>query len=71
MWRLAPVGMLLVALSGCGGGAQELLETANFEVVQNNREHAIALYREVPKKYPDSPQARTAEARLKELEKGG
>ena len=61
----------LLACGACSGsnGAQQL-ETAQFEEKQNNREHAIQLYEEIVKKYPDSPQAKTAAERLTAL-KGG
>ena len=68
MRRLLPVAAVVLALAGCGGGAQELLDTANLEVLQNNREHARALYRKVIEKYPGTADARTAEDRLRELD---
>lgn len=58
----------IVALSGCSGnGASELFETAKFEELQNNREHAIQLYDEIVKKYPQSEYADKAKERLSAL----
>lgn len=56
------------ALTACSGdqGAQQL-EIAQFEELQNNREHAIKLYEEVLSKYPGSPNAKLAQERLKAL----
>ncbi|MFZ5998828.1 MAG: outer membrane protein assembly factor BamD [Nitrospirota bacterium] len=62
--------MLLITFvfSGCAGDkAAELFETAKFEEVQNNKEHAKQLYEEIIKKYPDSEYAKQAEKRLAEL----
>ncbi len=57
-----------LALSACtGGSAKELFETAKFEEVQNNKEHAIELYEEIVKKHPKSEYAKRAEERLKKL----
>ncbi len=57
-----------LVLSACtGDGGKELYETAKFEEVQNNREHARELYEEIVKKYPGGDYARKAEERLKEL----
>lgn len=67
-WRAAIV--LAVALAGCGGGAGELLETARLEELQNNPAHARQLYREVATRYPGTPEARTAEERLRALGDG-
>lgn len=40
--------LFILLLSGCSGGkAAELYETAGFEELQNNREHAIKLYQEI------------------------
>lgn len=50
-----------------GDNGKELYETAKFEELQNNREHAMELYREIVKKYPKSEYAKKAEERLKEL----
>lgn len=59
---------LAIALSACtGNGDKELFETAKFEEVQNNKEHAKELYEEIVKKYPKSEYARKAVERLKEL----
>lgn len=57
-----------VALAACSGdqGGQQL-ETAQFEELQNNREHAIKLYEEVVSKYPGSPNAKIAQERLHAL----
>jgi TolA-binding protein len=55
-------------MSACsGGGAGQLLETAELEEKQNAVEHARKLYREVVERYPGSPEAERAAARLREL----
>jgi hypothetical protein len=59
--------LLAAALAGCGGGAQELLETAKLEELQNNAPHARELYQQILRDYPGSPEAREAESRLKAL----
>lgn len=62
--------LTLALLAGCSSGekkAAELLETARFEEKQGNREHATKLYDEILKKYPSSPAARDAAARMGEL----
>ena len=60
-----------VSISGCAEKASELFETAKFEELQNNKEHAVKLYEEIIKKYPDSEYAKKAEERLIELRKKG
>lgn len=60
--------LLGTALSACSGNkAAELFETAKFEELQNNKEHAIQLYEEIVKNYPDSEQAKKAKERLAAL----
>ena len=57
-----------LACFGCSGNnAAELLDTAKFEELQNNREHARQLYEEIVKKYPASEQAKAARERLSAL----
>ncbi|HJQ85306.1 MAG TPA: hypothetical protein VKA21_14570, partial [Candidatus Binatia bacterium] len=64
---LAALGLALV-LAGCGsGGADQLLDTARLEEIQNNPEHARALYLEIAQKYPGTPQAKIATERLAAL----
>jgi len=59
---------VVFTISGCsGGGGKELFETAKFEELQNNKEHATELYEEVIKKYPKSEYAKKAEERLNVL----
>jgi len=56
---------LALTVFACQGKeAQELFETAQLEELQNNREHAKALYEEILKKYPDSEVAAKAKERL-------
>jgi len=65
---------LTLALSGCSGNkASELYDTAQFEERQNNKEHAVKLYEEILKKYPDSELAKKAGERLSQIkgEPGG
>lgn len=62
--------LLAFALPGCSGNKPaELYETAGFEELQNNNEHALKLYREIVEKYPDSKYAKKAEERIFEIEK--
>ena len=59
---------LLVMGSACGPDqAAQLLETAQFEERQTNKEPAKELYEEIVRRYPDSPAAQTARARLTQL----
>lgn len=61
----------IMATAACSADkGKEQLETARFEEQQNNRDHAIQLYEEIVKKYPDSPNAKIAAERLTIL-KGG
>jgi TolA-binding protein len=66
----APIAFAAV-LSGCGGGAQEMLDTAQLEETQHNVPHARQLYAEIVQRYPGTPQAETAQSRLRTLEQGG
>jgi Tetratricopeptide repeat len=65
--RTGTVLLLAVLLHGCGGGARELLDTAQLEETQRNLPHARELYQEVLRRYPGSPEAATAADRLKAL----
>ena len=46
-----------------------MLETAQFEERQTNKDHAKELYEDIIRQYPDSPAAKTARTRLAELAK--
>ena len=74
-WR-ARVGWCIAAallglgpsLVGCGGpSADELLDTAHLEELQHNPTHARALYEDVIRRHPGTPQAERAAARLRAL----
>lgn len=69
MKRIVLLGMVLLGLlAGCAADkSQELFETAQFEEKQNNKEHSLKLYQEIVDKYPNSPVAKQAEARLTAL----
>jgi len=64
MKKILVVMALLFALAACSNQAAELYETAKFEELQNNKEHALKLYKEIIEKYPDSMQAKEAAERL-------
>jgi hypothetical protein len=68
MTRTIAALALTVLIAGCGGGAKELLETAQFEELQRNTSHARELYQEILRKHPDSPEAATAKERLAALD---
>jgi len=55
----------LVLVAACGGGAKELLDTAQLEELQHNPTHARELYREIVAKHPGTPEAATAAERLR------
>lgn len=68
--RVLMVTLFALMLAGCAGEkGKDLLETAQFEEKQGNREHAAKLYAEIVQKYPGSENAKKAEARLAELGK--
>ena len=54
-------------LSCSGRSASEILETAQLEEKQNALDHARKLYREVIEKYPGTPEAAQAKARLEAI----
>jgi len=67
MQRTVRAVLLALVLAGCGGGAQELLDTAQLEELQNNRPHARELYERLVREHPGTPEAKTAEERLRAL----
>ncbi len=70
MKRFIMVLVMIAGLSiaGCSGdNAKELFETAQFEELQNNRDHATKLYREILEKDPESEYAGKARKRLDAL----
>ena len=69
MRRLVILVSLLLALgsAACGDGAKEIFDTAEFEELQNNIEHARQLYRRIIEQYPDSQFAGKAQGRLREM----
>lgn len=65
---LVIVIIAVIALLSCSGdNASELFETAKFEELQNNRKHAVQLYEDIIKKYPQSEYADKAKERLSAL----
>ena len=59
-----------LAVSACSAGNGEgLYETAQFEELQNNPEHAMNLYEEIIEKYPESEYAAKARERVSALSK--
>jgi outer membrane protein assembly factor BamD (BamD/ComL family) len=61
---------LALALPACSGNkASELYETAKFEELQNNREHAVQLYEEIIARYPSSDYAVKAKERIDVIKK--
>ena len=65
---LALMIIAMSALSGCSGNnVSQLFETAKFEELQKNREHAVQLYEEILTKYPESEFAGKAKERLSAL----
>jgi outer membrane protein assembly factor BamD (BamD/ComL family) len=68
MKKILVVMLLLSTLAACSNKAEELFETAKFEEQQNNRDHAIKLYKSLIEKYPESEQAKEAAKRLAGLQ---
>jgi len=67
---IAMLTVLFLSFSGCsndGAKAEELFETAQFEELQNNPEHARKLYADILKKYPDTKFAEKAKVKLATL----
>jgi TolA-binding protein len=66
--------LLSLCLSGFFAGcsdkkAAEIYETAKFEELQNNKEHALQLYERIIVAYPSSEYAVKAKERANELRK--
>jgi TolA-binding protein len=61
---------LALVLAACSGNkASELYETAKFEELQNNREHAVQLYEQIIADYPSSDYAIKAKVRIDVIKK--
>ena len=68
-WLAIFVIAFALAVAGCSDKkAREKYETAQFEELQNNNEHAEELYRKIIKEHPESEYAKKAKERLLELE---
>jgi len=65
--RFCGLALLFGVLMGCGEEPQQLFETAQFEEQQHNQAHARELYERILRDHPDSPVARKAQERLKEI----
>lgn len=66
---IALILSLVVLLPSCAGNKdKELFDTAKFEELQKNPDHARQLYEEITIKYPNSRYAGMARQRLRELE---
>jgi len=63
MMRILLIAAVLMA-SGCRDNAAQLFETAQFEELQNNPQHARELYQQIVADYPSSEQAARARERL-------
>jgi len=59
---------LALALSACSDKAKELYDTAQFEELQTNHEHARRLYESIVRDYADSELAAKAKERLAVLD---
>jgi outer membrane protein assembly factor BamD (BamD/ComL family) len=58
----------LITFNACSENrAAELFETAQFEELQNNKEHAWKLYKEIIARYPESNYADKASERITAL----
>jgi cytochrome c biogenesis protein ResB len=60
--------LFIISFTACSDNrAAELFETAQFEELQNNKEHALKLYEEITVKYVESEYAAKASARIMKL----
>ena len=71
MRHLVCLALVCAALAGgCrGNSVQQQFETAQFEELQENREHARQLYQAIVRDAPDSEYAARARERLSALDK--
>jgi hypothetical protein len=71
MRHLVGLALVCAALAGgCrGNSAQQQFETAQFEELQENREHARQLYEAIIRDAPDSEYATRARERLSAFDK--
>ena len=67
IFLILAIALLLPACAG--NNASELFETAKFEELQNNRQHAIQLYEQIIVRYPSSDYALKAKERIDLLKK--
>ena len=65
--RLALCALCITGLLGCSDKAKDLLETAAFEESQSNFPHALEIYQELARAYPESREAEVARARITDL----
>lgn len=71
MYRVLALAVIasLLLLSGCADSAKDKFDTAQFEELQNNREHARQLYEDIVRSHPGSDYAKKAKERLDAMSK--
>lgn len=71
MYRILALVIIvsILLLSGCADSAKEKFDTARFEELQNNREHARQIYEDIIRSHPGSDYAKKARERLDAMSK--
>ena len=66
--KIILISSFLLFVTACSGsGAKDLYETAQFEELQNNHRHALQLYEEIVRDYPESEFAKKSGERIIKL----
>jgi outer membrane protein assembly factor BamD (BamD/ComL family) len=65
--RLVLCALCITVFFGCSDKSKELFETAAFEESQSNFPHALEIYQELVRAYPESREAEVARARIADL----
>jgi TolA-binding protein len=68
-WFAFGLCLFLLGVVGCGDDPKQMFETAQFEELQNNYNHARELYEQIIQADPGSDVAKKAKERLAALQK--
>ena len=70
--KIILISSFLLFVTACNGsGAKDLYETAQFEELQNNHRHALQLYEEILRDYPEIEFAKKSGEKIIKLKEDG